>query len=67
MLIAIVISLLIISHIIKLKVARIITTGTKIPLILSAILEIGALVLVASATILTISETVDSFPIFSAS
>ena len=42
------------------------TTGTKYPLILSAILAIGALVDVAFATNLTISETVDSLPIFSA-
>ena len=42
------------------------TTGTKYPLILSAILAIGAFVLVACATSFTISETVDSFPIFSA-
>ena len=44
--------------------ARIITTGTKYPLILSATLAIGALVFVASTTIFTISDTVDSFPIF---
>ena len=42
------------------------TTGTKYPLILSAILAIGAFVDVAFATNLTISETVDSLPIFSA-
>ena len=42
------------------------TTGTKYPLILSAILAIGAFVAVAFATNLTISETVDSLPIFSA-
>ena len=42
------------------------TIGTKYPEILSAIFAIGALVLVASKTNLTISETVDSFPIFSA-
>ena len=42
------------------------TIGTKYPDILSAILAIGAFVLVASITNLTISDTVDSFPIFSA-
>ena len=42
------------------------TTGTKYPLILSAILAIGAFVLVASTTSLTIEETVESLPIFSA-
>ena len=44
----------------------IITIGTKYPDILSAIFAIGALVLLASITSLTISDTVDSFPIFSA-
>ena len=55
-----------ISHIILANIAIIIIAGTKYPLILSAILAIGAFVFVASTTILTISETVDSFPIFSA-
>ena len=54
------------NHIINAITAIIITTGTKYPLILSAIFAIGAFVLVACATSLTISETVDSFPIFSA-
>ena len=43
-----------------------ITAGTNYPLTLSAILAIGAFVLVASNTSFTISEIVDSFPIFSA-
>ena len=60
-------SLEIISHDINETIAIIITTGTKYPLILSAIFAIGAFVLVASTTSLTISETVDSFPIFCAS
>ena len=47
-------------------IAKAIIVGTKYPLILSAILAIGAFVSVASTTILTISDTVDSFPIFSA-
>ena len=42
------------------------TAGTKYPEILSAIFAIGAFVLLASITSLTISDTVDSFPIFSA-
>ena len=42
------------------------TIGTKYELILSAILAIGAFVDVAFATNLTISETVESFPIFTA-
>ena len=54
------------SHIIADKMAITIIAGTKYPLILSAILAIGAFVFVASTTILTISETVDSLPIFSA-
>ena len=49
-----------------LNTTKIITTGTKNPLILSAIFAIGAFVFVASTTNLTISETVDSLPIFSA-
>ena len=40
--------------------------GTKYRLAISAIFAIGALVFVLSATNLTISETVDSLPIFSA-
>ena len=47
-------------------IAIIIIVGTKYPLILSAIFAIGAFVFVASTTSLTISDTVDSFPIFSA-
>ena len=43
-----------------------ITIGTKMPLTLSAILAIGTLVLVASTTNLTISDIVESLPIFSA-
>lgn len=46
--------------------AIIMTIGTKYPDILSAIFAIGAFVLLASITSLTISDTVDSFPIFSA-
>ena len=46
--------------------AIIITSGTKTPDTLSANLDIGALVFVASITSLTISDIVDSFPIFSA-
>ena len=42
------------------------TIGTKMPDTLSAILEIGALVLLASITNLTISDIVESLPIFSA-
>ena len=56
----------IINHKIKDIIAITKTTGTKYPLIVSAIFAIGALVLVACVTSLTISETVDSFPIFSA-
>ena len=56
----------IISHKTNAKTAITKTTGTKYPLILSAILAIGAFVLVACVTSLTISETVDSLPIFSA-
>ena len=44
----------------------IITAGTKYPETVSAILAIGALVLLASTTALTISDIVDSLPIFSA-
>ena len=40
--------------------------GTKYPLILSAILAIGAFVFVASTTIFTILEILESLPIFSA-
>lgn len=47
-------------------IAIIITVGTKTPDILSAIFAIGAFVLLASITNLTISETVDSLPILSA-
>ena len=46
--------------------ATIITLGTKYPDTLSAILAIGNFALLASTTNLTISDTVDSFPIFSA-
>ena len=46
--------------------AIIIMPGTKIPLTLSANLPIGAFVPEASETIFTISEIVDSLPIFSA-
>ena len=47
-------------------IAIIITVGTKYPETVSAILAIGAFVLLASITNLTISDIVDSFPIFSA-
>ena len=52
----------------KIKVRKAISRilGTKIELTLSATLAIAGLVLVASTTSLTISDTVDSFPIFSA-
>lgn len=40
--------------------------GTKIQLTISATLEMGAFVLVASTTNLTISEIVEEAPIFSA-
>ena len=50
----------------KVIIAIIITLGTKYPETVSAILAIGALVLLASTTSLTISEIVDSFPILSA-
>ena len=43
-----------------------ITAGTKYPDTVSAIFEIFALVLLASITSFTISDTVDSLPIFSA-
>ena len=58
--------LLIANHIINAIIAIIIIVGTKYPLILSVTFAIGALVFVASTTNLTISDTVDSFPIFSA-
>ena len=64
--IAIVISFDIINHNTNTIIDIANTTGTKYPLILSAILAIGAFVAVAFATNLTISETVDSLPIFSA-
>ena len=48
------------------KIAIIITAGTKYPATLSAIFAIGAFVLLASTTSLTISDTVESLPIFSA-
>lgn len=57
-------SLEIINHIPNIIIAITKTVGTKYPLILSAILAIGAFVLVACATSFTISETVDSLPIF---
>ncbi len=47
-------------------IAIIITVGTKYPETVSAILAIGAFVLLASITNLTISDIVDSFPILSA-
>ena len=47
-------------------IAIIITVGTKYPETVSAILAIGTFVLLASTTNLTISDIVDSFPIFSA-
>ena len=50
----------------KVNIAIIITVGTKYPETLSAIFAIGAFVLLASITALTISDIVDSFPIFSA-
>ena len=59
-------SLEIINHIAKDIIDIANTTGTKKILILSAILAIGAFVFVASTTSFTISETVYSFPIFSA-
>ena len=46
--------------------AKVITIGTNTPLTLSAILAIGAFVFVASTTSLTISDIVESLPIFSA-
>ena len=46
--------------------AKIIIIGTNIPLTLSAIFAIGALVFVASTTNLTISDIVEFLPIFSA-
>ena len=55
-----------IAHTILAIIAIKIIAGTKSPLMVSTIFAIGALVLVASTTILTISDTVDSFPIFSA-
>ena len=56
-----------IRYAINVIIAISITAGTKYPLTVSATFAIGALVLVASITSLTISEIVDSFPIFSAS
>ena len=56
----------IIKYIINVIIAIIITAGTKYPETVSAILLIGAFVLLASITNLTISDIVDSFPIFSA-
>ena len=56
----------IIKYAINETIAIAITAGTNIPETLSAILAIGAFVLLASTTSLTISETVDSFPILSA-
>ena len=47
----------------KVNIAIIITVGTKYPETLSAIFAIGAFVLLASITALTISDIVDSFPI----
>ena len=44
----------------------IMTIETKTPLTLSATLAIGTLVFVASTTKRTISDIVESFPIFSA-
>ena len=46
--------------------ATTIIAGTKTPLTWSASLAIGALVLVDSTTSLTISEIVESLPIFKA-
>ena len=59
-------SLVISKYNIKVMMAIKMTTGTKIPDTLSAILEIGAFVLLASITNLTISDIVESLPIFSA-
>ncbi len=53
-------------HITKAILAITRIVGTNTPLILSATFAIGAFVDVAFATSLTISETVDSLPIFSA-
>ena len=55
-----------IKYAINVTIAITITLGTNIPEILSAILAIGAFVLLASITNFTISDTVDSFPILSA-
>ena len=55
-----------ISHTAAATMAIPITAGTKIALILSASLAIGALVAVASSTSLIISESAVSLPIFSA-
>ena len=55
-----------IKYIKKVTIAIKITIDTKYPLTLSAILAIGAFVLVASITNLTISDMVDSLPIFTA-
>ena len=64
--IAIATFLLIKNHIINAIIAIAIIVGTKYPLIVSATFAIGAFVFVASTTNLTISDTVDSLPIFSA-
>ena len=51
---------------VNVSIAKTITTGTKYPETVSAIFAIGGFVFDASTTSLTISDTVDSFPIFSA-
>ena len=56
----------IIKYTINVRIAKTITVGTKYSETLSAILAIGAFVLLASTTNLTISDIVDSFPILSA-
>ena len=66
MFIAVAMFLVIINHIANAIIAIIIIVGTKYPLIVSATFAIGAFVFVASTTNLTISDTVDSLPIFSA-
>ena len=55
-----------IKYTINVTTAIIITAGTKYELALSASFAIGAFVFVASTTSLTISDIVESFPIFSA-
>ena len=55
-----------ITYIKKVTIAIKITMDTKYPLTLSTILAMGAFVLVASITNLTISDMVDSLPIFTA-